>query len=201
MSNSRKAGSQEFRNKLEERKGTEWYDAAAKKGLHDPRIDDNGGKKMYSGAEVRAEMRHGRDGKTTEEMTKYFSEGYANGTINLNGNAKDFLTDIHGATLQRNSKGGSDKPDTAKDPEVTVPTEPPTRTTNPNPGPTQTINPTPSFGGSGGGSTQNVNQDNDQTSSVVGNGNTVTQTQDNSISQASGLKDRYILNLTNRRGV
>ena len=199
MSNSRKAGSQEFRNKLEERKGTEWYDAAAKKGLHDPRIDDNGGKKMYSGAEVRAEMRDGRDGKTTEEMTKYFSEGYANGTINLNGNAKDFLTDIHGASLQRNSKGGSDKPDTAKDPEVAAPSETPTRTTDPSP--TQTITPAPSFGGSGGGLTQNVNQDNDQTSTVVGSGNTVTQTQDNSVSQASGLKDRYILNLTNRRGI
>ena len=69
------------------------------------------------------------------------------------------------------------------------------------------------FLGGGGGSssqTQTVVQDNEQISNVTGNGNTVTQNQDNSVSQngfvsansakASGLKDSYILNLLNRKG-
>ena len=85
-----------------------------------------------------------------------------------------------------------------------------------------TINP-PSGGGSGGGSmpsigrpglfgssqNQQVVQDNDIVSNVTGNNNTVTNTQDNSVSQsmgssdyssryARGLKDKYVLNLINR---
>lgn len=80
------------------------------------------------------------------------------------------------------------------------------------------INP-PSGGGSmpsigrpglfGGGQNQQVVQDNDIVSNVTGDNNTVTNTQDNSISQsmgssdyssryARGLKDKYILNLINR---
>ncbi len=92
-----------------------------------------------------------------------------------------------------------------KDPEVTIPeNERPSA-------PVQTINPTPIYGGPGSGPTQNVNQDNDQTSTVVGDGNTVNQNQDNSISQggysskrrfmAQGMKDDYVLNLMNRTGV
>ncbi len=56
---------------------------------------------------------------------------------------------------------------------------------------------------------QNITQDNDITTNITGNQNVVTNTQDNSIGQsggnftyaddyARGLKDRYILNLTNR---
>ena len=102
MAKSRKAGSEEFRNKLEERKGTDWYNSAAKKGdLYDPRVDDNRGKSMYSGAEVRAEMRDGRGDMSTEEMTKYYEDAYASGELNLNGNAKEFLRDKHGANLER----------------------------------------------------------------------------------------------------
>ena len=73
------------------------------------------------------------------------------------------------------------------------------------------INIYPGPGGPGGSQTQVVTQDNDQTSNVTGDNNTVTQNQDNSVSQngyssgasarASGLKDKYVLNLTNRRGV
>ncbi len=109
MSKSRKAGSNEFRNKLEERKGTKWYDAASERGdLYDPRVDDNGGKLMYSGAEVRAEMRDGREDMTTEQMTKYYEDGYKDGSINLNGNAKEFLREKHGAILERAKKDNAD---------------------------------------------------------------------------------------------
>lgn len=59
----------------------------------------------------------------------------------------------------------------------------------------------PSFGG---GMSQNVNQDNDITTSITGDGNTVTNDQNNSVSQgggdyaaeyARGLKNQYVLNL------
>lgn len=67
----------------------------------------------------------------------------------------------------------------------------------------------PKPGQTGQSQYQNVYQDNDITTSVAGNQNVVTNTQDNSIGQsggnftyaddyARGLKDRYILNLTNR---
>ena len=104
-------------------------------------------------------------------------------------------------------------PDTdPKDPEVPEETSSePIRVSNPVSNPVQTINPPSSFGVSGSGPTQNINQDNDQTSTVVGDGNTVNQNQDNSISQggssskrmfmAQGMKDDYVLNLMNRTGV
>lgn len=73
------------------------------------------------------------------------------------------------------------------------------------------INIYPGPGGPGGSQTQVVTQDNDQISNVTGNNNTVTQNQDNSVRQygydsglsakATGLKDTYVLNLTNRKGV
>ena len=100
---SRKAG-EKFRNNLEERKGTEWYDAASKVGeLHDP---GEGKAEKYSGAEIRAEMRHGRGDMTTEELTKQYEQDYASGKINLNGNAQEFLTRHHGAVLDRMKDGG-----------------------------------------------------------------------------------------------
>ena len=72
MSETRMAGSKEFRDKIEERKGTEWYDKASKVGdLHDAHMSkEDPGVARYSGAEIRAEMRHGRGDMTTEELTK-----------------------------------------------------------------------------------------------------------------------------------
>lgn len=60
-----------------------------------------------------------------------------------------------------------------------------------------------------GGMQQNINQDNDITTSITGDNNEVTNTQDNSIRQsmgssdyasryARGLKDQYVLNLLDR---
>lgn len=67
----------------------------------------------------------------------------------------------------------------------------------------------PKPGQTGESQYQNVYLDNDITTSIAGNQNVVTNTQDNSIGQsggnftyaddyAKGLKDRYVLNLTNR---
>ena len=203
------AGSKEFRDKIEERKGTEWYDSALKVGeLHDPRIDDNGGKQMYSGAEIRAEMRHGRGDMSTEELTKKYEDMYASGEINLNGNAKDFLKEHHGATLVRNSEGvggsddggdggGSDDgggggvvtpiPQVEDDVEQTIGYQP------------------PNYGVGSGTQIQNVNQDNDIYSTVTGDNNTVTNTQNNSVNQygaygtsdrAKMLRDKYVADVS-----
>jgi hypothetical protein len=193
MSEKRMAGSEEFRNNLEKRKGTEWYDSASKVGeLHDPRIDDNKGKQMYSGAEIRAEMRHGRGDMTTEELTKKYEQDYASGKINLNGNAKDFLTDIHGASLVRANKGGGGD----KDPIATI--QPvPTRDAKPERGSggDQIIQPgNPGEVGGGGrpgtgidnSTNVSVNQDNDIITDIVGNDNNVTNNQDNSVNTIGG---------------
>ena len=70
----------------------------------------------------------------------------------------------------------------------------------PTPGPTQGINPGSSFGK--GPFSQNINQDNDITSSVTGSNNTVTNNQDNSINgyagDAQGFSNDYIRRFTNR---
>ena len=74
--------------------------------------------------------------------------------------------------------------------------------------PGQIINPLPGDPVNGS-QTQNVNQDNDIITSITGDNNTVTNNQDNRISQsmgssdyssryARGLKDQYVLNLINR---
>ena len=186
------AGSEEFRNNLEKRKGTEWYDSASKVGeLHDPRIDDNKGKQMYSGAEIRAEMRHGRGDMTTEELTKKYEQDYASGKINLNGNAKDFLTQHHGANLMRADKGGGGG---SQEPENSI--QPvPTRDARPERGSggDQIINPgnPGEIGGSGGGTSVNVNQDNDINTDIVGNDNNVTNNQDNSINTIGGRSSSF----------
>lgn len=86
-------------------------------------------------------------------------------------------------------------PDDDQDPIVGTPTPAPT----PDPGPIT----------GGGGMNQQVTQDNDINTSITGDGNTVTNNQDNSVSQmggtsnykdrlAYGMKDAYVLNLLNR---
>ncbi len=211
---SRKAGSKEFRNKLEERKGTEWYDSASKVGeLHDPRIDDNGNKQMYSGAEIRAEMRHGRGDMSTEELTKRYEQDYASGKINLNGNAKDFLRDMHGANLVRDGKGddggvGITDPVTPTPKPTPTPVTPPVDEDETKPAP---IGYTPPRYGTGN-QTQIVSQDNDITNTVTGDNNTVTNTQDNSVNQygaygsmstadrAQALRNRYVADVSRFTG-
>ena len=85
--------------------------------------------------------------------------------------------------------GGSDKPDNTS-PGEPDPTPDPTPTPTPSPVPEEddpiiTI-PTPVGGSPYGGMTQTVVQDNDINSTVTGNNNTVTNTQDNSVRQYGG---------------
>ena len=153
-------------------------------------------------------MRHGRGDMTTEELTKKYEQDYASGKINLNGNAKEFLIEHHGANLVRDGEGPKDD-----DSEVTIPKKPPeSEVSIPTPtpdGPDQSIGYQPPRGGFGvgGQQIQNVNQDNDITSNVTGNENTVTNTQDNSVKQygawgsktanrAQELRDRYVADVS-----
>lgn len=93
--------SAKYRNKVEERKGTEWYDNARKEGLQD--ATNQGG---YSAAEVISEMRSGRDGKTTEQMADYY-QGLADSGTTFNNRAQSYLSDKHGVNF-----GSGDKPKT-----------------------------------------------------------------------------------------
>ena len=213
MSETRMAGSQEFRDKIEERKGTEWYDKALKVGdLHDPHVSkEDPSVSRYTGAEIRAEMRHGRGDMTTEELTKKYEDLYASGEINLNGNAKEFLRDHHDANLVRDGESGGGNDDNDSE----TPTPPPGNEGKPpsTGGGDQAITipgfPVPGRGRGPNSMIQNVNQDNDITNTINGDNNTVENTQDNSIRQsmgssdyatryARGLKDQYVLNLLDR---
>ena len=93
-----------FRNTVERSKGTEEYNRIAASGLQDA---DNSGR--YSRAEVAAEMRDGRNGKTTEEMAAYYQNLADSGT-KFNTQAQDYLKK-HGVTFGGGSskgKAGSD---------------------------------------------------------------------------------------------
>jgi len=202
MSKQRMADSKEFRDKIEERKGTDWYDSAKKVGdLHDAHMSRDGKTKRYSGAEIRAEMRAGRGDMTTEELTKQYEDMYASGQINLNGNAKEFLRDIHGANLVRKGDGGSDikmidEPEEIDfvDDEPMVQYRPQVTTFSSAPIQTITTSPSPEevdLGGSGFDfdQTLNVNQDNDINNSLYGSNNVVSNFQDNSISNSANIGD------------
>ena len=215
MSKNRMAGSKEFRDKIEERKGTEWYDNAKKVGdLHDAHMSSDGETARYSGAEIRAEMRHGRGDMTTEELTKKYEDMYASGEINLNGNAKEYLREHHGANLVRAGEGGGGGNDGGgggggtTTPETPTPVTPPVVEDETKPAP---IGYTPPRYGTGN-QTQIVSQDNDINSTVNGDDNTVTNTQDNSVNQygaygsmstadrAKALRNRYVADVSRFTG-
>ena len=207
MSESRMAGSKEFRDKIEERKGTEWYDSAKKVGdLYDPHMSRDGVTERYSGAEIRAEMRAGRGDMSTEELTKKYEDLYASGKINLNGNAKEFLRDKHGATLVRNSDGSSGGSESSgggdsSDSNVIDNISPPEN------GLDTPISVMPIPGKSKFNTfsqEQNVTQDNDIETEIDGDNNQVTNNQNNSVGQyggsngyAFGLKDAYVNKILN----
>lgn len=131
---SRMAASKEFRDKIEEKKGSEWYDAAKKVGdLHDPHMSRDGETARYSGAEIRAELRAGRGDRTVDEMIDYYEDAYRKGDINLNGNAKEFLREKHGAVLERMKKEGPGPNRPPRDPRPEGPNDEDPRDNTPDP--------------------------------------------------------------------
>ena len=170
----------------------------------DGRQDGN----KYSRKELASEFRYGRGDTSVDDTVAKYQDMVDSGKFKGNNKAQGFL-EMHGVNFG-NGEDPADIPE--PEPEVT-PTPTPTPTVgdidiDTGSGPVD-MNPAPIYGGGGSGG-QTVVQDNDQTSTVVGSGNTVTQNQDNSISQngfdsgksakASGLKNQYILNLLNPKG-
>jgi hypothetical protein len=200
------ANSDEFKNQLERRLGTEEYERIGKRGQDRP--NDRG---QYDAAEVISEFRNRSKGTKVDEgegsMVDYF-QGLVNDGAKFNNRAKDYLTKQGINFGGGGGGGGDDEPGPGND--VPAPTPVPSPTPTPGPSPTPVTPgpsaPPPLFGNS---QTQNINQDNDITTSITGDNNTVNNNQDNSISQsmgssdyasryARGMKDQYVLNLMNR---
>ena len=188
-----------FKNETQRRLGKKEYNRLSESGLQDPT-----NKGRYSAAEVKAEMRGGRDGKSTEEMADYY-QGLADGGTKFNKKAMNFLSDRHGVTFGsggkkgRGGRGNEETPAPSPDPAPG-----PTPTPGPSPSPTPVVPPQPPGLTGGPSMTQNVTQDNDQISTITGDNNTVTQSQDNSVNQygaygtagrAQGLRDKYVTDL------
>lgn len=188
----------EFRDGVERRYGKEKYADLAAAGMQDPHVGSSGTER-YSGAEVRAEVREGG-------MDKAYYEQLKKDGAKFNGNALDFLYDEFGLNFQ----GGKKKPAPKPEAPVEVDEEPINEVINEI---TEDETTPPKIPGGGGGSfvdgmIQNIAQDNDITTEITGDNNTVENTQDNSISQSSGrsdyatraargLKNQYVLNLLN----
>lgn len=200
-----------YRDNVEKERGKEWYDKALNLGLDHA---TKGG--AYTGGEVRAEMRYGRGDKTVDEMREYY-QGLIDDGTKFNGNARDFLADKHGLIFP-DSGGGETKPGKPDDAPAQPVDESPTPAPTPTPTPgddNQEIGYTPPvLGYPGMEQIQNINQDNDITSNVTGDDNTVTNTQDNSIRQYGGssrrfstaerakaLRDRYVADVSRFAGV
>jgi len=167
----------------------------------DGRQDGN----KYSRKELASEFRYGRGDTSLDDTIAKYQGMVDDGKFKGNNKAQGFL-EMHG--VEFGGGGGSDDsgpPETSpEDPESTLPMpgKPPKNNPYVPPAP---INIYPNPGGTTNTQTQIVNQDNDQTSTVNGDGNTVTQNQDNSVSQsgfnaglsakAQGMKNKYVLNL------
>ena len=169
-----------FKNNLERRLGSEEYGRIGAEGHDAP--DDAG---RYNAAEVISEFRN--SDKTVEEMTDYY-QGLADDGTKFNQRARDYLKK-KGVTFGGGGDGGDDEVTPEPSPEPTpTPTDPPVSIPTPVEGPDQSIDykpPTLSYPG-GNSQTQNINQDNDITTTISGDNNTVTNNQDNSIAMYGG---------------
>jgi len=190
----------EFRDGVEKRYGKEKYAELAAAGMQDPHVGSSGTER-YSGAEVRAEVREGG-------MDKAYYEQLKKDGAKFNGNALDFLYDEFGLNFQGGGKNKKPTSETEAPGEGEVEEGTVNEVIN-----DITENETTSPGIPGGGSSvdgmnQDITQDNDITTEITGDNNTVENTQDNSISQtagrsnyatraARGLKNQYVLNLLN----
>ena len=142
--------------------------------------------------------------------SEYDVSGYSDKEISMALQGDKFGDEDYRRLTGKGPKGPADPA-----PETPVMVTPPKNSTpaptpapTPVPTPTPTPTPTPEPPRSGLFQSQIVNQDNDIFSTVTGNNNVVTNTQDNSVRQygssdyatnfARGLKDKYVLNLLNR---
>lgn len=160
------AYSDEFRNKLEGRLGTEEYERIGQRGLQGR--SDQKNKNVYSAAEVISEFRNRPSGSKVDEgpnsMVGYF-QGLVNDGSKFNLKATDYLKSKGVVFGNKGESDSGSNPSVGSMPEQEI---------------------TNKGGGSGYGNmspSQDVNQDNDITTTIDGNDNTVNNTQDNSVTQ------------------
>lgn len=182
---ARMADSPDFRNKLEERLGTERYEELARPGQQDKRKGDR-----ISGAEARAEFRERPKGVSVNEgdnsmVSKY--QNYVDNGLKFNNNAKAYLISqgVDFSQVERKPKLDTKPPEEISTPDPVVPINGPITTGPINidtgsgpvtmPAPVETPYPTRSSGGN------SYVMDNDQINTQIGNNNISNQYQDNSI--------------------
>ena len=160
------------------------------------KVEGNQDGNKYSRKELASEFRYGRGDTSVDDTVAKFQSMVDSGKFNGNNKAKGFL-EMHGV----NFGNGGDKDPT---PEVTI--DPVDDVVDPGPGSgggggggDQTINPgNPGEVGGGGPGTGidnstnvSVNQDNDIITDIAGNGNTVTNNQDNSVNTIGGRSSSF----------
>ena len=127
-------------------------------------------------------------------------DGYSDKEISMALRGEQFSDEDYFRLTGKKWGGDEESPAPTPDPEPTP--EPSPSPTEPTPPPAATPNPVAgiddqSIGGDGytygrfGSLTQNVNQDNDITSTVTGDNNTVTNNQDNSVNAYAGDAQRF----------
>jgi len=139
------------------------------------------------------------------DREKYDFDGYTDKQINMALQGESFGDKDYERLTGKSLGGDEPKPEAEPEKPVTVTPEP-TPEVKPE-APTYTP-PKPDYQGIGGGfgvGGQNINQNNDITSTVTGDNNTVTNTQDNSIRGFGGasaaarskfLRDRYVADVS-----
>jgi len=153
------------------------------------KVEGNQDGNKYSRKELASEFRYGRGDTTVDDTVAKFQSMVDSGNFKGNNSARGFL-EMHGVNFGEGK--GKDKPDVSINPIDDV---------NPGPGSgggggggDQTIDPgNPGEVGGGGPGTGidnstnvSVNQDNDIITDIVGDGNSVTNNQDNSVNTIGG---------------
>lgn len=179
--------------------------------LNEPTQESADAKEALSNSERNKQIREeiGNDPERMAERIsgvdreKYDFDGYSDKQINMAMQGGTFDENDYARLTGKSLGGDEPKPE---EPEVSIPT-PVDSTPSPTPEPkpkTPGYTP-PDYQGIGpgfGGFSQNINQDNDITSNVTGNNNTVTNTQDNSIngfgaaSRSKYLRDKYVADVS-----
>jgi hypothetical protein len=134
------------------------------------------------------------------DREKYDFDGYTDKQINMALQGGTFGDEDYARLTGKSLGGDEPKPEAEPEKPPVVTPEPTPEVKPETPGYTP-----PDYQGIGpgfGGFSQNINQDNDITSNVTGNNNTVTNTQDNSIngfgaaSRSKYLRDKYVADVS-----
>jgi hypothetical protein len=156
------------------------------------KVEGNQDGNKYSRKELASEFRYGRGDASVDDTVAKFQSMVDSGKFNGNNKAQGFL-EMHGVNF---GNGGDKEPD--KEPDVSI--MPVDDVVDPGPRTggdggsrgDQIINPSnPGELGGGGGTSVNVNQDNDINTDIVGNDNIVTSNQDNSINTIGGRSSSF----------